>query len=64
MVMFFEGGEVCWAKFFAFGISNVFDYSTRTSGPMDKQRPQLDSACLKGAKILFQDLLTIDDDGL
>jgi hypothetical protein len=64
MMMVSEGGEVYWAIFFAFGIWNIFGYSIRISVPMDKQRPQLDSACLKGAKIFFQDLLTVDGDGL
>ena len=38
-----------WEIFLAGGIWNVFAYNARTSSLMDKRRPQLDSACLKGA---------------
>ena len=52
------------AEFFAGGIWNVFACGARTSSPMDKRRPQLDSACSKGAGNTSHDFFTSSGDGL
>ena len=46
------------------GIFNVFACSARTTSPMDQRRPQLDSACSKGAETTFQGVLTVGGDGV
>ena len=46
------------------GIFNVFACSARTSSPMDKRRPQIDSACSKGAETTFQGVLIVGGDGV
>ena len=46
------------------GIFNVFACSARTSSPMDKQRPQIDSAYSKGAETTFQGVLIVGGDGV
>ena len=52
------------AEFFAGGIWNVFACGARTSSPMDKRRPQLDSACSKGAGNTSHDFFNSSGDGL
>ena len=46
------------------GIFNVFACNARTSSPMDKWRPQIDSACSKGAETTFQGVLILGGDGV
>ena len=65
MLMVMVGGEVCWQweEFLASGILNAFGCSASTSGPIDKRRTRIDSACSKGAETIFLGVLIVDGDG-
>ena len=56
--------KVCWKGIFVSEIWNVFAYSARTTGLMDKQRPEPDSVYSKSVKITFQDILTVGVDSI
>ena len=56
--MKFVGEEFC-----AGGILNAFACGATTSSPIDKRRPRIDLACLKGAETTFLGILIVDGDG-
>ena len=59
-----EGGEVCSGKFLAGGILSVFACGARTSSPMDKRKPQFDSARQVGLETLLIDFLMVGCTGV